>query len=92
MTAPGRDLSVELAVRPDKDARAPAPPGLPAAASPGVPLALLPFALLGRVTSDATGMALARLAIMAIGTVSTILIIRILKLVGFAAAVVGGLG
>lgn len=59
--------------------------------APGVPVALLPFALIGRLTSDSTGMALARLAIMVMGAVSAILVTRILKPAGITAAVVGGL-
>ena len=59
--------------------------------APGVPVALLPFALIGRLTSDSTGMALARLAIMVMGSVTAVLVTRILKPAGAIAAVVGGL-
>jgi len=59
--------------------------------APGVPVALLPFALIGLQTTDSTGMALARLAIMVMGSVSAVLVTRVLKPVGAGAAVIGGL-
>lgn len=59
---------------------------------PGVPVALLPFALVAQHTSDSTGMALARLAVMAMGATTALIIVRILRQVGPVAALVGGLG
>lgn len=59
--------------------------------APGVPVALLPFALIGLQTSDSTGMALARLAIMVMGAVTAVLVARVLKPLGAGAAVIGGL-
>jgi hypothetical protein len=58
---------------------------------PGVPLLLLPFAALGQVTSDSTGMAAARLAMMAMGSVTAIIITRTLRSAGVVPALIGGL-
>lgn len=54
-------------------------------------LVLSPFALLGRLTTDATGMAVARLAFMAIGALNTVLVALIARRWGTKAAVIGGL-
>ena len=58
---------------------------------PGVVVALLPFALLARLTEDATGMAVARLAWMVMGGVNAVLVVRVLRPIGLAGAVLGGL-
>jgi alpha-1,2-mannosyltransferase len=58
---------------------------------PGVPLILLPFALIGRFSSDALGMEAARLAMMAMGSVTAVLITRILRQAGAIPALLGGL-
>ena len=55
---------------------------------PGIMLVLAPFALLGRLTSDATGMTVARLAFMAIGALNTVLVARLARRWGLAAAVI----
>lgn len=57
---------------------------------PGVPLLLLPFSLLGRLTSDSIGMAAARLAFMAGGALIAVVITRILKPAGIIPALLGG--
>jgi hypothetical protein len=54
-------------------------------------LVLAPFALLGRLTTDATGMGVARLAFMAIGAVNTVLVALIARRWSTKAAVVAGL-
>jgi hypothetical protein len=58
---------------------------------PGVLLALSPFALLGRLTSDPTGYAVARLAFMALGAANTVLVALLARRFGRVAAVVSGL-
>jgi hypothetical protein len=55
---------------------------------PAIMLVLAPFTLLGRLTSDATGMTLARLAFMAIGAANTLLVARLARRWGLAAAVI----
>ena len=54
-------------------------------------LVLTPFALLGRLTTDATGMDVARLAFMAIGAANTVLVALIARRWGSRAAVIAGL-
>jgi alpha-1,2-mannosyltransferase len=58
---------------------------------PGIMLFLSPFAALGSVTSDATGMAVARFAVILLGTLNAILVTRIALRFGTVAAIVGGL-
>jgi hypothetical protein len=57
---------------------------------PGIALVLAPFALLGRVTTDAIGMGSARAAFMAIGAGNAMLVAAICRRWGRRAAVVGG--
>ncbi len=57
---------------------------------PGIAVALTPFALLGRLTSDPTGFAVARLAFMAIGAVNAVLVALLARRSGMVAAVVSG--
>lgn len=52
---------------------------------------MAPPALIGRVTGEATGLAVARLQWMAMGAASSVLVARILKPAGRAAAIFGGL-
>jgi alpha-1,2-mannosyltransferase len=58
---------------------------------PGITVVLAPFALLGRLITDAHGFAAARLAWMLLGVVNTALVGRILRPLGLAAAATGGL-
>ena len=58
---------------------------------PGIMLFLSPFAALGSLTSDATGMAVARFAVILLGTLNAVLVTRIALRFGPVAAVVGGL-
>jgi alpha-1,2-mannosyltransferase len=58
---------------------------------PGIAIALLPFAMLGERVGDPQGLAVARVAWMALGAVSATLVARILRPVGPAAVLVGGL-
>jgi alpha-1,2-mannosyltransferase len=58
---------------------------------PGVLLALAPFAELGRITSDPTGFAVARVAFMAVGALNAALVTRLAARAGKVAAVVAGL-
>lgn len=58
---------------------------------PGIVLMLTPFALIGRLTSEHDGFALARVAWIALGTVNAVLVSRILRPVGLAGALLGGL-
>jgi alpha-1,2-mannosyltransferase len=58
---------------------------------PGVPLLLTPFALVAQLTSDSYGFAAARVAWMLLGALNTVLIWRILRPIGLAAALFGGL-
>ena len=58
---------------------------------PGIMLFLSPFAALGSLTSDATGMAVARFAVILLGTLNAVLVTRIALRFGPVAAIVGGL-
>ena len=58
---------------------------------PGIVLALTPFAAIGRLTSDPTGMALARLAFMAVGALNAVLVMRIGMRAGWVAGITAGL-
>jgi alpha-1,2-mannosyltransferase len=58
---------------------------------PGIMLLLSPFAALGSVTSDSTGMAVARFAVILLGTLNAVLVTLIARRFGLAAAVAGGL-
>jgi hypothetical protein len=58
---------------------------------PGLILALVPFAILGRLTTDPTGMAAGRLAFMAIGGLNAALVATLAKRWGWIAAVTAGL-
>jgi hypothetical protein len=58
---------------------------------PGIVLALTPFALLARLTSDHTGFALARLAWVLLGCLNAVLVARILRPLGLVGALLGGL-
>jgi 4-amino-4-deoxy-L-arabinose transferase-like glycosyltransferase len=57
---------------------------------PGIMLFLSPFAALGSVTSDATGMAVARFAVILLGTLNAVLVTGIARRFGPVAAIVGG--
>jgi hypothetical protein len=59
---------------------------------PGMPLLLTPFALAAQLTSDSYGFAAARVACMLLGAASAVLIWKILKPIGSAAALFGALG
>ena len=58
---------------------------------PGMPLLLTPFALLAQLTGDAYGFATARVAWMLLGALNAVLIWKILKPIGLAAGLFGGL-
>src|SRR5215218_11189223 len=58
---------------------------------PGMPLLLTPFALAAQFTSDSSGFAAARVACMLLGAINAALIWKILKPIGAAAALFGGL-
>jgi alpha-1,2-mannosyltransferase len=58
---------------------------------PGIVLLLSPFAALGSVTSDSTGMAVARFAFVLLGVLNAVLVTRIALRFGRVAAIVGGL-
>jgi alpha-1,2-mannosyltransferase len=58
---------------------------------PGILIALSPFAALGAVTSDPTGLAAARVAFWLIGGINAALVARVAARHGRLAAVVGGL-
>jgi alpha-1,2-mannosyltransferase len=58
---------------------------------PGVVVALVPFAALGRVIGDPYGMEVATLAWLGIGALNALLVSRILRPLGVPAALVGGL-
>ena len=58
---------------------------------PGIVLALVPFGLLGRVVGDPDAQAVARLAWMGLGALSTLLVVATLRRCGPAVALVGGL-
>jgi len=57
---------------------------------PGIMLFLSPFAAFGSVTSDATGMAVARFAVILLGTLNAVLVTRIARRFGLVAAIAGG--
>jgi alpha-1,2-mannosyltransferase len=57
---------------------------------PGILLVLAPFALLGRLTSDPIGMAVGRLAFMAIGALNTVLVTALAWRWGRRAAIAAG--
>src|SRR4051812_37861771 len=59
---------------------------------PGIALALLPFAALGRLVGDADAFALARLAWFGLGALSAGLVFTLLRPRGLGAALVGALG
>jgi alpha-1,2-mannosyltransferase len=58
---------------------------------PGVMLFLSPFAALGSVTHDSTGMAVARFAVILLGSLNAVLVARIALRFGLVAAIAGGL-
>jgi alpha-1,2-mannosyltransferase len=58
---------------------------------PGIVVALVPFAALGRVIGDPYGMEVATLAWFGIGALNAVLVSRILRPLGVLAALVGGL-
>ena len=58
---------------------------------PGIMLFLSPFAALGSVTSDSTGMAVARFAVILLGALNAVLVTWIARRFGLVAAVAGGL-
>jgi alpha-1,2-mannosyltransferase len=58
---------------------------------PGIMLLLSPFAALGSVTSDSTGMDLARCAVVLVGALNVVLVTRIAGRFGQVPAIVGGL-
>lgn len=57
---------------------------------PGVLLGMAPFALLGRVLGDAEGLALARLTVMLLGVLNTVLVCALLRRHGPLAVAAGG--
>lgn len=58
---------------------------------PGIVLALLPFAGLGRLIGDPAAFAVARLAWLLLGAVNAVLVVRVVRPLGRWAAVAGGL-
>jgi alpha-1,2-mannosyltransferase len=58
---------------------------------PGIVVALTPFAAFGALTSDGMGMAAARLVWMLLGGLNAALVVLILRRIGLAAAISGGL-
>ena len=58
---------------------------------PGIVVALVPFAALGRVIGDPSGIEVATLAWFGIGALNAVLVSRILRSLGVLAALVGGL-
>ncbi len=58
---------------------------------PGIMLVLLPFAALGRITTDLAGVEVARLAFMALGAANTVLVAVIARRWGRPAMLVAGL-
>ena len=58
---------------------------------PGILVVLAPFAWLGSITSDGTGLAAARIAFMLIGSINAVLAARIARTWGSRAALVAGL-
>ncbi|HET9647156.1 MAG TPA: hypothetical protein VFP34_02875 [Microlunatus sp.] len=59
---------------------------------PGVVVALAPFALLGHLTYDGWGLAAGRVAWMAMGSLTAVLVALALRRAGWWAALVGGIG
>lgn len=57
---------------------------------PGVALAVAPFAALGSITTDQTGLVVARLVFELIGGLNAALVVVVLRRFGFAAALTGG--
>jgi hypothetical protein len=57
---------------------------------PGVVLALSPFAALGRLVGDADGFVAARIAVILVGAVNALLVMRLARRWGVAASVVAG--
>jgi hypothetical protein len=57
---------------------------------PGVALAVAPFAAVGSISTDQTGLVLARLAFELVGGLNAALVVLVLRRFGFAAALVGG--
>jgi len=57
---------------------------------PGLPLILTPFAALGRVTSDGTGMAVGRLFFMGVGAVNAVLVVALARRWNMRTALVAG--
>lgn len=58
---------------------------------PGIVLALVPFAALGRLIGDGSGMAAARVAWMVLGSANAVLVGRLLRSLGLLPALAGGL-
>lgn len=58
---------------------------------PGIIAVLSPFAALGRLTTDSTGLALARLAFMGVGALNAVLVLRIGRRISLTAGLVAGL-
>ena len=58
---------------------------------PGIMLLLSPFAALGSVTSDSTGLAVARFAVILLGCLNAVLVTWIARRFGLVAAISGGL-
>jgi alpha-1,2-mannosyltransferase len=58
---------------------------------PGIMLLLSPFAVLGSVTSDSTGMAVARFAVVLLGALNAVLVTWVARRFGLVAGVAGGL-
>ena len=58
---------------------------------PGIMLALTPFALIGRITRDHVGLETARVAWMLLGSLNAVLVYRVARPAGLAAAAAGGL-
>lgn len=58
---------------------------------PGIALALLPFAALGRLIGDPDAFAAARLAWLLLGALNAVLVVRVVRPLGRWAAVAGGL-
>src|SRR4051794_25537891 len=58
---------------------------------PGIVLALAPFAALADVVGDPTALAVGRVTFMMVGAVNAVLVAVVLRRLGFAAAMVGGL-
>src|SRR5664279_6639132 len=58
---------------------------------PGSMLVLSPFAALGSVTSDSTGMAVARFAVILLGALNAVLVVCVARRFGLVAAITGGL-